>query len=213
MCNETKLVYNETGQRWETVPSCSFDDDKFPEIVRAFVHDKKCNYYFYAAEHFVSQSAFVTQVCVVWGSAQHQHPTAGQTFGRGQARLGIEFNQSSVRASSPLCLFVCLFVCSARTNFQCHHPFLSLTCHTPPQNDGCAANLDAVIRLEELDDGLAELAERVGKVQSCDMGESNSATNKVRCERSEGRDYRRANPPENHTPHLPTHPQHTPHPT
>lgn len=106
MCNETKLVYNETAGHWMTVPSCTFDEDKFPEVVRAFVHDKKCNYYFYAAEHFVSQSAFVTQ------------------------------------------------------------------------NDGCAADLDTVIRLEELDDGLAELAEKVGKVQSCDMGDSNSASNK-----------------------------------
>lgn len=106
MCNETKLVYNDTAGHWETVPGCSFDDEKFPEIVRAFVHDKKCNYYFYAAEHFVSQSAFVTQ------------------------------------------------------------------------NSGCANDLDTVIRLEELDDGLAELAEKVGKVQSCDMGDSNSASNK-----------------------------------
>ena len=46
------------------------------------------------------------------------------------------------------------------------------------QNDGCANDLDTVIRLEELDDGLAELAEKVGKVQSCDMGDSNSAANK-----------------------------------
>lgn len=106
MCNETKLEYNETGQRWETVPKCTFDFERFPEIVKAFVHDKKCNYYFYASEHFVSQSAFVTQ------------------------------------------------------------------------NSGCAADLDAVIRLEELDDGLAQLANLVGKTQSCDMGDSNSASNK-----------------------------------
>ena len=46
------------------------------------------------------------------------------------------------------------------------------------QNSGCAADLDAVIRLEELDDGLAQLANLVGKTQSCDMGDSNSASNK-----------------------------------
>lgn len=106
MCNETKLVYNETGSRWETVPNCHFDFELFPEIVTAFVHDKKCNYYFYASEHFVSQSAFVTQ------------------------------------------------------------------------NDGPAAELDTVIRLEELDDGLTELANKLGHTQTCSMGDSNSASNK-----------------------------------
>lgn len=106
MCNETKLVYNETGLRWETVPKCHFDYEKFPEILTAFVHDKKCNYYFYASEHFVSQSAFVTQ------------------------------------------------------------------------NDGCAHDIDTIIRLEELDEGLDEVAAKLGKTMSCTMGDSNSASNK-----------------------------------
>ena len=32
-----------------------------PKIIAAFVHDVKCNYYTYAAEHFTTQSDFVTQ--------------------------------------------------------------------------------------------------------------------------------------------------------
>merc|ERR1712146_867817 len=106
LCDSTEVEWDDENQKYVTVNPCDFDYDKFTEIVSAFVHDKKCNYYFYAAEHFVSQSAFVTQ------------------------------------------------------------------------NSGCANDLDTVIRLEELDDGLAELAEKVGKVQSCDMGDSNSASNK-----------------------------------
>lgn len=61
ICNSTELVYNDEEGHFETKPTCSFDMDLLPEVVTAFVHDKTCNYYSYAAEHFTSQAAFVTQ--------------------------------------------------------------------------------------------------------------------------------------------------------
>lgn len=61
MCNVTDMKYDSTLKRWVTDPACSFDKADLPEIITAFVEDDKCKYYYYASQHFSSQSAFVTQ--------------------------------------------------------------------------------------------------------------------------------------------------------
>lgn len=106
MCNETEMSFNKTGSRWETVPECHFNFDHLAEIVTAFVRDNKCKFYYYAAEHFISQAAFVTQ------------------------------------------------------------------------NDGNAHDIDILIRLEDLDNGLDQLAKRLNHTQTESFPDLNSATNK-----------------------------------
>lgn len=46
---------------WYQYVENGFNTSFLQDLMEAFVHDTECNYYFYAAEHFTTQSAFINQ--------------------------------------------------------------------------------------------------------------------------------------------------------
>lgn len=96
---------------WYEYVQHGFNTSLLQDLMEAFVHDTECNYYFYASEHFTTQSAFINQ------------------------------------------------------------------------GGGCAADIDNIVRLEELDHGLEEMVEQLkesqgGAWKNCSMGYENVASDK-----------------------------------
>lgn len=57
----TRIFYQTSWYKLVDPASGGYTREKLGRLVRAMVHDTKCNYYTYAAEHLNSQAGFVTQ--------------------------------------------------------------------------------------------------------------------------------------------------------
>ena len=59
--NYTLELYKQQTTWYKLVEHGGVNMSALPELVGAFLHDVECNYEFYAADHFITQSAFINQ--------------------------------------------------------------------------------------------------------------------------------------------------------